>query len=363
MYRTTARSETLVSVQTVELIERRLGKNWAAISAARSTTNDQLSRLRSALTELGDPNYSIVVTGSLGRGEATNDSDADWMLLVDGLSNPDHAGLARTVAAEILKIVPKPVGPTGTFGEIVVSHDLIHYMAGTRDSNENLTRRILLLAESRALSNDIVRERVIRNILTRYVVYDRSVPSKSGKRSLVPHFLLNDVVRYWRTIASDYASKMWERNRAEWGMRNIKLRFSRKLLFLWGLIAAFSGELFPAPEVEAAATDDEYLRLLAEHVRAQTDVPPLELLARVVEQAGDDAIADAIFTSYDHFLKVLSNPDTCKKLKEVRFEDAVTDETFDDLRETSRTFREGVASLFFEKHPKLPNLIRKFGVF
>lgn len=363
MYRRPSRSETLLSVETVDLIEQRLGKNWAAISAARTTTNELLSELASALEDLGDPNYSIVVTGSLGRGEATRDSDADWFLLVDGPSNPDHAGLARAVAARISKIVPTPVGPTGTFGEIVVSHDLIHYMAGTRDSNENLTRRILLLSESRALSNDIVRERVIRNILTRYVVYDRSVPSKSGKRSLVPHFLLNDVVRYWRTIASDYASKMWERNRAGWGMRNIKLRFSRKLLFLWGLIAAFSGELFPAPEVAAAGTDDEHFRLLAEHIRVQTDVPPLELLARVVEQAGDDAIADEIFTSYDHFLEVLSNPDSRKKLKAVRFEDAVTDETFDDLRETSRTFRKGVTSLFFNRHPELPRLIRDFGVF
>jgi hypothetical protein len=47
----------------------------------------------------------------------------------------------------------------------------------------------------------------------------------------------------------------------------------------------------------------------------------------------------------------------------VRFEDATTDPTYDDLRETSRRFRGGVNALFFDKHPKLPGLIREFGVF
>ena len=49
-------------METVELIERRLGRKWAAISAARTTTNELLSELNSALAEFDDPNYSIVAT-------------------------------------------------------------------------------------------------------------------------------------------------------------------------------------------------------------------------------------------------------------------------------------------------------------
>src|SRR5207253_3993315 len=224
-----------------------------------------------ALSDLDDPNLSVVVTGSLGRGEASHDSDADWVLLVDGPSNPDHALLARKISDRIREVLPRDVGPTGTFGEIVVSHELVHYIAGTRDSNENLTRRVLLLSESRAVSNPLVRERVIRNVLTRYVVYDRSVQSKSGRRQTVPHFLLNDVVRYWRTIASDYASKMWERSRKGWGIRNVKLRFSRKLLFIWGLLAAFAGELFATSELHQVENDEQYFLMLADLIRTQTD--------------------------------------------------------------------------------------------
>jgi hypothetical protein len=92
-------------------------------------------------------------------------------------------------------------------------------------------------------------------------------------------------------------------------------------------------------------------------------VTPLELLARVVLQAGDNSIADAIFSSYDHFLGVLAHPEARKQLESVRFEDATTNKTYDDLRETSRRFRTAVNALFFDKHPRLPGLIREFGVF
>jgi hypothetical protein len=347
----------------LETLEGQLAAHWIAIRAARARTEELANRLSSELADLHDANCSVVVTGSLGRAEATEGSDADWVLLVDGPSDPEHAILAREIEMRIRAIVPKEVGPTGTFGSIVASHELVHYIAGTRDSNENLTRRILLLSESSALTNALVRERVIRNILARYVLHDRSVRSKSGRRQIVPHFFLNDVVRYWRTIASDYASKMWERSRRGWGIRNVKLRFSRKLLFIWGLLAAFAGELFATSELDQVENDEQYLLMLAELIRRQTDVTPLELLARVVLQTGDNDLADAIFSSYDQFLQVLADPDAREKLEAVRFEEAVDDPTYARLHDASQQFRRGVTRLFFDAHPKLPKLIRDFGVF
>ena len=347
---------------TIDVLESRLGADWSGIRAARARTASVLAQLDAAVGDLYDANYSIIVTGSLGRGEATEGSDADWLLLVDGRSDPEHAILARTIRSRIVNVVGKNVGPTGTFGDIVASHELVHYIAGTRDSNENLTRRILLLSESRALTNPLLRERVIRNVLSRYVIYDRSVQSRSGRQT-VAHFLLNDIVRYWRTMTSDYASKMWERDREGWGIRNIKLRFSRKLLFLWGLLACFSGDLFAPSDLYDVESEDEYFSRLAELIRAQTDVSPLELLARAVLQSENDSVADAIFSSYDRFLKVLSDPDARMKLEAVHFDDALDDPTYAGLRDASHTFREGVKRLFFDTHRKLPKLIRDFGVF
>jgi predicted nucleotidyltransferase len=345
------------------MLETRIGANWGAIRAARTKTEELVSNLSASLAELHDDTFCIVVTGSLGRGEATEGSDADWVMLIDGPSYPEHAILAREIAWRIRSVVPVAVGPTGTFGDIVASHELVHYIAGTRDSNENLTRRILLLSESRALTNTLVRERVIRNVLTRYVVYDRSVQSATGRRQTIPHFLLNDIVRYWRTMASDYASKMWERERKGWGIRNVKLRFSRKVLFIAGLLAAFSGELFSPPALQEVENDEEYFLMLTDLIRMQTDVPPLELLARVVLECEDRDVADAIFSSYDQFLSVLSDPDARQRLESVQFEHALGESTYAELRRASQRFREGVTRLFFDVHPRLPKLIRDFGVF
>jgi hypothetical protein len=103
--------------------------------------------------------------------------------------------------------------------------------------------------------------------------------------------------------------------------------------------------------------------MLAELIRTLTDVSPLELLGRAVMESRNREITRAIFSSYDRFLEVLADPAARQRLEEVQFEDAVSDPTYTGLREESQTFREGVTRLFFDSHPKLPKLIRNFGVF
>lgn len=160
---------------------------------------------------------SVIVFGSIGRGEVTEASDVDWTLLIDGPSDPNHAHVVSQIRNRLRDMKLEEPGRTETFGVMAFSHELIHHIAGTYDTNQNLTRRLLLLFESFAITEPLVREKVIRNVLDRYVTHDVVAPLATPPKRVIPHFLLNDVVRYWRTMASDYAAKMWERQNEGWG--------------------------------------------------------------------------------------------------------------------------------------------------
>lgn len=349
-------------IRFVEELELQCKADWSAIRAARAKTRDLVAHVGRELAPLHTPETSIVVTGSVGRGEVTRGSDLDWYLLIDGPSNPEHFRLAQRIDEALVDLKIKKPASAGPFGAMVVSHDLVHYIAGSRDTNENLTRRILLLLESRAITNPLLRDAVMRNVLARYVISDPPVPSPSGRRQKVPHFLMNDVFRYWRTIASDFASKMWERQQRGWGIRNIKLRFSRKLLFIGGLLGCFAADLWPSEELAKAPSEEEHLVLLADLIFQQTLISPLDQLARLLREHDCD-LSNRILGAYNAFLAALDDEEWRTALEAVHFEDAIRSDAYNRLRDESRNFREGVNELFFDSDKRLKQLIRYFGVF
>ncbi|MGA7617212.1 MAG: nucleotidyltransferase domain-containing protein [Thermoanaerobaculia bacterium] len=343
-------------------LEQSCDTKWHAIDRAAERTQTELRRIGTALAKFDDPSTSIIATGSYGRGEVTGKSDLDWILLIDGPSDPNHLKLARGIESELAKMEIKSPGPTGTFGSLVDSHELVHHIGGTSDTNENLTRRVLLLTESVALTHPEIRERVIRNVLSRYVVHDRPIASRSDRKpSRIPHFLLNDVVRYWRTIASDFASKMWERAGEGWAIRNVKLRFSRKLIFVAGLLTCFSAEILRPVPLEGASDDEAFFVLLADFIREQSNLQPLEKLARTILPYPETALK--ILGPYDFFLSILDDESEREVLEKVTFEQAPSNEIYNRLRDRSQEFRDGIERLFFDDDPDLRRLIRKVGVF
>lgn len=345
----------------LEEVERICDANWTAIRRAKAASDEEISAVAKALETFEDPYASVVVTGSVARKEMTAGSDFDWFLLVDGPSDPNHFRLALSIEESLRDLGIKEPGKTRTFGGMVNSHDLIHYIAGTKDTNENLTRRILLLLESVALTNAPLRERVVRNILSRYVVTDRAIKGEGGRYNRIPHFLLNDVVRYWRTIASDFASKMWERQNEGWPIRNIKLRFSRKLLFASGLLLCFAGQTHPPGHLSDVDEEQHFLTLLADFIAEETTISPLDKLARAAKPYPE--CAGELFGAYDAFLEMIGDPSNREVLSKLSFDDAATNEVYISLRHHSHAFRDQMAALFFDLDAELSALIRKLGVF
>ena len=182
-------------------------------------------------------------------------------MLIDGQASSEHRLAAHEIERQLRGIQYHGMslsgpGSEGIFGNMAFSHEIVHHIGGQSDTNRNMTQRILLLLEAsavRASHHELGPfDRVVRQILFRYLASDSNFHSKANRDSRIPRFLLNDIVRYWRTLCVDFAYKDWEQAGKKWALRNVKLRTSRKLLFVAGLFTVFS------------CYDNESLRRIAE---------------------------------------------------------------------------------------------------
>ena len=72
---------------------------------------------------------------------------------------------------------------------------MLEALGGPQDDSENLfTARMLLLLEARCVCNQPLYDDIVDKILKHYFRDSR------GKSTFRPLFLLNDLLRYWRTL-------------------------------------------------------------------------------------------------------------------------------------------------------------------
>jgi hypothetical protein len=345
----------------------RHGQVWTHIETCAAAATDSRKRLGALIGDkrLVPPDTSFLVFGSLARGEWTTGSDVDWALLVDGQADDAHLTITQQIRREIKAARWKDPGRSGLFGGLAFSHELVHRIGGEEDSNRNITQRILLLLESRApIPEDTVRERVLRVLLNRYLSDDfgHLSPADEGR---VPHFLLNDIVRYWRTMAVDFAAKRRDREGEGWLLRNFKLRVSRKLIFAAGLAAALSCRLRPPQALaQSSKTEDDYVSILAGHLLGFANRTPLDCVAWLASEfkANTETVRD-IFESYDAFLGILADGDKRGRLERLTPDTMASDPLFTETRSVGNRFQQGLASLFFDTAPELTKAVQKYGVF
>jgi predicted nucleotidyltransferase len=335
---------------------------WPNITAAKSLSRDKMAALTQIVGDLLPTDEgSLVVFGSLARSEFTVESDLDWMIMIDARADSGHLKIVHALKSRLKEGGFKVPGPTDVFGGLVFSHELIHAIGGDEDTNKNMTRRLLLLLESAAVGSSgskQVRSRIINGILNRYLEEDANFITANNGKKKIPRFLLNDVVRFWRTMAVDYVNKYRARAGDKWALRNIKLRMSRKLLFVSGFFMCISWALNDPESGEEQFT----VQKLVSHLRDWTERPPLESLATIVERYAPSLASD-VFDAYDSFLALLNNEDMRKVLEQLTPEEAYNHRVFLDARQVAHRFDDALLKLMFESNDEITEAVKKYGVF
>ena len=340
-------------------LEATLGATWSNIHTAHQETTKVDGPLSAAVEPFGREDASIVVFGSLGRFEVTSESDIDWTYLIDGQADVRHQATALKVDAALAKVGKKRPGREGVFGNLAFSHDLLQYIGGQDDTNANLTRRILLLLESRPIGRREAYDRVLRVVLDRYLSGDHGWMHSRTPYG-VPRFLQNDIARYWRTVAVDFAYKQWTRDSQGWALKSAKLRMSRKLSYAAGLLYCFS----LAESAESAVSESVRKQQAIERLWFLSGRPPLDVLAKAFAPSSLADAARQAFDAYDEFLGMLANVETRKHLDGLVPEDADNDERYQRVREIGRLFQDALSQLFItDESTQLPTLTREYGVF
>jgi hypothetical protein len=160
--------------------------------------------------------------------------------------------------------------------------------------------------------------------------------------------LLNDVVRYWRAICVDFARKE-RRGPEKWGIRNAKLRTSRKVLFAGGLLPIF--------ECARLARDE-----MPQFLRAQLRMPPTDRIAQafLAHEAADPG--GRALGAYDDFVGRLNDEGFRDELQEVTRDTSKDSQAFQEAARLGKELERGLLALLFETE-SLPKLARDYIVF
>lgn len=188
----------------------------------------------------------------------------------------------------------------GRFLEVRNVGDMEDVLGSPEDDSTNaFTARMLLLLESQPVYDPELYGRLLKKIVG---FYYRDFPDHSD--TFTPSVLLNDILRFWRTLTLNYEHKRLEfRNlvgdellekKAKSALKNYKLKVSR-LSTCFSMVANLSAE--PKP-----VTLDTVLELCA--------LTPSERFARLrASSTNARAIVDLLDARYDEFLQCTQRPD------------------------------------------------------
>lgn len=201
-------------------------------------------------------NLAVYATGSYARGEASVHSDIDLFFInrrpLETI--PDCNINSVRLFSRMIEIAREMNFPKfsndGAYLKILDSPQILKHLGGPNDDYMNhFTARLLLILESKPVYGKNNYEAVLKSVLDRYF---EDYPDHPG--DFHPTFLVNDIMRFWKTLCLNYENKRNqpardEAKRIAQKVKNLKLKFSR-------MLTCFGSVCYLASEKDVVGPDE-----------------------------------------------------------------------------------------------------------
>ena len=234
---------------------------------------------------------TVGVSGSLGRMEQVAQSDCDLIVILH-----DDVGFSGSLAEAAYAAVWEALRPLG------LSRPRLQGIYATPSTKQQLCcpaslgqideppgvfgKRIQLLLDCQPVYNSQAYRQLADSIVDRYALGHRESATRRDWE-----YLTCDLIRYFRSLNVYYRWHALDQSE-RWRLRNLKLRYSRLILYV--------GLLWLIGESSAASDGD------AGWLKDRLGLTPLERVASVYNRYEDDGLLRVI-TGYDAFLLQLGD--------------------------------------------------------
>ena len=291
------------------------------LQRAKDEAERQINLMRDLAVDVISKDADIVVGvhGSVARREVTSGSDADLFFLVRKGDIEKTKGVQSAFREKLKEVGIKMPAQDGVFANPIHEVELLQRIGGEPDTNQFTTRRMLFLLEGEWLYNREGFDEVRSELICHYV--DNELDDRK-----ICRYLLNDIIRYWRTICVDFEQKTADGTKPR-AIRLIKLRFAIMMLYFGGIAAICKTMDLPAAEKRKT-------------LKKMFAIPPIDRLKDVF----GDTETRAVLAAYATFLNSVDSAGIRANLGRKGKTGLDTQECL-ELAEVAREFRSALETL------------------
>lgn len=294
---------------------------YPSLKAANEFSTAIIEKLDQLNKKYSESGVCLAITGSLGRQEATIESDFDAYIICENKTIDRSTCNELWAEAAGIANLKKPSNK-GSFGSEKISFidEILVDVGGNNDTNIKISQRILIILESKFCGSLATSDKLVDSIIKRYI-------SDEITNHQIGMFLLNDIIRFYRTMCVDFEYKTIEDSKP-WAIRNVKLVFSRKLIYFAGLLMC----------AEMAQASAEQKRTICKSLMKMS---PTERIRFIL---GSEALKP--LKIYDEFLQKIGDASFRKKISKVSSQTRATSAEFTDLKNRGHHFAWALRAAF-----------------